>query len=78
MWFHKSKCKDLHLGLNPGATLTISTNWGMKGLSTVLPKKDLGVLVDGKLGMSQQYALVTQKANCNLGCIKRSAASRAR
>ncbi|PKU31728.1 hypothetical protein llap_17967 [Limosa lapponica baueri] len=41
-------------------------------------KKDLGILVDEKLGITKECVLTAQKANCSLGCIKRSMASRLR
>ena len=41
-------------------------------------EKDLGVLVDTKLTVSQQCALVTKNADGILGCTRRSVASKSR
>ncbi|PKU40029.1 hypothetical protein llap_9667 [Limosa lapponica baueri] len=47
-------------------------------LESTSEEKDLGVLVDNRMTMSQQCALVAKKANGILGCIKKSVTNRLR
>ncbi|PKU44467.1 hypothetical protein llap_5234 [Limosa lapponica baueri] len=51
---------------------------GVDLLESTSEEKDLGVLVDSKLSMSQQCALVAKRAKGILGCVGKSVASRSR
>jgi len=51
---------------------------GVDVLESSSMERDLGVLVDDRLTMSQQCVLAAKKANGILGCIKKSVASRSR
>lgn len=74
MKFSKTKCKMLHL--DQGRP-NINTVRGMNRARYSIPiEQNLGILVEEKLDMNHQGALVTQKAKHVLGSIKRRVVSR--
>jgi len=75
MNFNKGKRRVLHLGRkNPMHQYRL----GADLLESCSVERDLGVLVDDRLTMSQQHALAAKKANGILGCMKKSVTSRSR
>uniref|UniRef100_A0A8C3F547 Reverse transcriptase domain-containing protein n=1 Tax=Chrysemys picta bellii TaxID=8478 RepID=A0A8C3F547_CHRPI len=73
MKFNSEKCKVMHLGIT---NKNFSYKLGTHQLDVMEEEKDLRVLVDRRMTMSQQCDVAVKKANAVLGCIRRGISSR--